>query len=151
MLSDENIKESMMKLCNPKTGIMTKENAKKPKFEPNEKLKLKLDYVSPNIRFNFIPSKSALEQIKSGEGLKRIEQVEDNIKQERAMVLDANVVRIMKARKVLSHGDLLKDVMTQITLFKSQPIDIKKRIESLIERDYLKRDDDDKTKYIYLP
>lgn len=56
------------------------------------------------------------------------------------MVIDANVVRIMKARKVLMHTDLLKDVMMQITLFKAQPADVKKRIESLIEREYLERD-----------
>ena len=35
-LSDENMKDSMMKLCNPKTGIIKKENAKVPKFAPTE-------------------------------------------------------------------------------------------------------------------
>jgi hypothetical protein len=41
-----------------------------------------------------------------------IEKVEESVKQERAMVVDANVVRIMKARKVLIYQDLLRDVMT---------------------------------------
>ena len=67
------------------------------------------------------------------------------------MIIDACVVRIMKARKVLMHTELLKDVMLQITLFKSQPGDIKKRIESLIERDYLERDPANKAKFIYKP
>lgn len=67
------------------------------------------------------------------------------------MVVDANVVRIMKARKVLMYQDLLKDVMTQITLFRAQPGDVKKRIESLIEREYLERDPDNKAKFIYKP
>ncbi len=67
------------------------------------------------------------------------------------MVVDANLVRIMKARKVLMYQDLLKDVMTQITLFKAQPSDVKKRIESLIEREYLERDKDNKAKFIYKP
>lgn len=40
----------MMKLCNPKTGIICKENAKKPVFGANEKLWLKAEYASPNIR-----------------------------------------------------------------------------------------------------
>lgn len=49
------------------------------------------------------------------------------------------------------YQDLLKDVMTQITLFKAQPSDVKKRIESLIEREYLERDKDNKAKFIYKP
>ena len=57
-LSDTNMKESMMKLCNPKTGIVKKENAKKPIFGPNENLWLNPDYNSANIRCSFIPTKT---------------------------------------------------------------------------------------------
>lgn len=49
-LSDNDMKESMMKLCNPKTGIIKKENAKKPVFGKDEKLWLSVEYNSPNIR-----------------------------------------------------------------------------------------------------
>ena len=52
------MKESMMKLCNPKTGIVKKENAKKPIFGPNENLWLNPDYNSANIRCSFIPTKT---------------------------------------------------------------------------------------------
>jgi hypothetical protein len=45
----------------------------------------------------------------------------------------------------------MEDVMKQITIFMPQPQMIKQRIESLIEREYLKRDDADRSKYIYLP
>ena len=37
-ISEADIKECLMKLCNPKTGILTKENPKKPTFLPDEKL-----------------------------------------------------------------------------------------------------------------
>lgn len=70
---------------------------------------------------------------------------------ERRNIIDAVVVRIMKARKTEKHNQLLEDVMRQITLFLPQPQMIKQRIESLIEREYLKRDDADRSKYIYLP
>ena len=89
--------------------------------------------------------------VQTGTITKTISNIEDTIKQERAMILDANIVRIMKARKVLLHQDLLKEVFNQITLFKPQPNDIKKRIESLIEKEYLDRDVYDKSKYIYKP
>ena len=46
---------------------------------------------------------------------------------------------------------LQKTFIQKISLFRAQPIDIKKRIESLIEREYLERDSKNKAKYIYKP
>ena len=46
---------------------------------------------------------------------------------------------------------MLEDVIRQISLFNPQPQMIKERIESLIEREYLKRDEADRSKFIYLP
>ena len=43
-----------MKLCNPKTKIIQKENPK-PVFGPNEKFKLNFNFESGNIRFNLMP------------------------------------------------------------------------------------------------
>jgi Cullin protein neddylation domain len=57
----------------------------------------------------------------------------------------------MKARKTEKHNQLIEDVIKQISIFMPQPQMIKQRIESLIEREYLKRDEADRTKYIYLP
>lgn len=105
------MKESMMKLCNPKTGIVKKENAKKPVFGKDEKLWLHTEFSSPNIKLSFIPTKTPKQITESGEMTANIEKVEESVKQERAMVVDANIVRIMKARKVLMYQDLLKDVM----------------------------------------
>ena len=45
----------------------------------------------------------------------------------------------------------MEDVIRQISIFMAQPQMIKQRIESLIEREYLKRDDADRGRYIYLP
>lgn len=70
---------------------------------------------------------------------------------ERMNILDAVIVRIMKARKTEKHIQLIEDVIKQVTMFLPQPAWIKARIESLIEREYLKRDDNDRAKYIYLP
>ena len=57
----------------------------------------------------------------------------------------------MKSRKTLNHTELIQNVIKQVTMFQPQPMMIKERIESLIERDYLKRDENDKAIYIYLP
>ena len=57
----------------------------------------------------------------------------------------------MKARKTEKHNQLMEDVIKQISIFLPQPQMIKQRIESLIEREYLKRDEAERSKFIYLP
>jgi len=65
--------------------------------------------------------------------------------------VEAAIVRIMKARKALNHNDLIAEVTRQLQArFSATPQFIKKRIESLIEREYLERDEADRRKYNYL-
>jgi hypothetical protein len=45
----------------------------------------------------------------------------------------------------------MEECMKQVTIFKPQPAMIKKRIDSLIEREYIKRDENNRAVYIYLP
>eukprot|EP00742_Colponemidia_sp_Colp-10_P012374 GILJ01013887.1.p1 GENE.GILJ01013887.1~~GILJ01013887.1.p1 ORF type:complete len:778 (-),score=125.49 GILJ01013887.1:93-2393(-) len=70
---------------------------------------------------------------------------------ERAHVVEAAIVRIMKSRKTLTHNELIQTVIEQMNMFKPQPMFIKSRIESLIEREYLERDKTERNKYIYMP
>ncbi|CAG8438138.1 568_t:CDS:10 [Ambispora leptoticha] len=68
---------------------------------------------------------------------------------DRQYQVDAALVRIMKMRKKLGHNQLISELIKQLK-FKSHVADIKKRIESLIDREYLERDKEDPTKLIYL-
>uniref|UniRef100_A0A7S1WGP7 Cullin family profile domain-containing protein n=1 Tax=Alexandrium catenella TaxID=2925 RepID=A0A7S1WGP7_ALECA len=70
---------------------------------------------------------------------------------ERKHVIDAAIVRIMKSRKKLDHNSLLEEVFRQCTLFKPQPSQIKLQVEHLIQREFLKRDAEKRSVYIYLP
>lgn len=55
------------------------------------------------------------------------------------------MVRIMKARKRLQHSGLVTECIDQLkSRFPPNAIVIKRRIESLIERDYLARAPDDR-------
>ena len=68
---------------------------------------------------------------------------------DRLHLIDAAIARIMKARKTMSHVDLSGGVMNQLK-FPAKGVDVKKRIESLIEREYMERVEGDSSRYNYL-
>jgi len=77
-------------------------------------------------------------------------QTETEIRKTRELQVDACVVRIMKARNVLKHNELLREVVEQLRhQFLPQPSLIKRRIESLILREFLRRVDEDMSIYQY--
>ncbi|KAK7888012.1 hypothetical protein LTR67_009407 [Exophiala xenobiotica] len=71
---------------------------------------------------------------------------------ERGHVIEAAIVRIMKSRKNLSHGQLMTETLAQLSSrFQPDVNMIKKKIESLIDREYLERGPDPaKPSYVYL-
>eukprot|EP01091_Cochliopodium_minus_P009320 TRINITY_DN2276_c0_g1_i1.p1 TRINITY_DN2276_c0_g1~~TRINITY_DN2276_c0_g1_i1.p1 ORF type:complete len:796 (+),score=256.91 TRINITY_DN2276_c0_g1_i1:88-2388(+) len=83
------------------------------------------------------------------------ETVEENnetierVIQDRTFLIDAAIVRIMKMRKVLSHSNLVSELFNQLK-FPLQTSLIKQRIESLIDREYLERDENKAQFYHYL-
>jgi len=83
------------------------------------------------------------------------ETIEENqktnqaIMQDRQYQIDAAIVRIMKTRKSLLHQQLVSELFKQLT-FPVKPIDLKKRIESLIDREYLERDPENSQLFRYL-
>lgn len=74
---------------------------------------------------------------------------EERVFQDRQYQIDAAIVRIMKMRKTLSHNLLLTELYNQLK-FPVKPPDLKKRIESLIDRDYVERDKDNSNQYNYV-
>ncbi len=68
------------------------------------------------------------------------------------MILDACITRIMKGRisQKTTHAMLTSEVAKQIELFQAQPPQIKERIESLIEKQIIKRIDGDRNCYEYV-
>ncbi|VEU33363.1 unnamed protein product [Pseudo-nitzschia multistriata] len=71
------------------------------------------------------------------------------VSRDRLYLVDAVLVRIMKARKTILHQELIPQVLEQVKV-PAQPSDIKKRIETLIEREYFERDANDRNRYNYL-
>jgi len=72
------------------------------------------------------------------------------MEEDRSHTVDAAIVRIMKTRKVMSHSNLVVEVMGQLTLFRPDPRLLKHRIHSLVDREFLERDVENVQIYKYM-
>ncbi|ENN80292.1 hypothetical protein HUJ04_012276 [Dendroctonus ponderosae] len=90
-----------------------------------------------------------INQIQMKETTEEQKATEERVFQDRQYQIDAAIVRIMKMRKTLSHNLLISELYIQLK-FPVKPADLKKRIESLIDRDYMERDKDNPIQYNYV-
>ncbi|XP_063729790.1 cullin-3-A-like [Symsagittifera roscoffensis] len=127
----------------PQNRILVK-TPKTKEIEPTDSFCVNDDFYSKlfKIRVTNIQAKESEPETKETR-----EKVEDDRKHE----IEAAIVRIMKSRRQLVHNQLVSEVTEQLkSRFKPIPQVIKKRIENLIERDYLARDRDDSTLLHYV-
>eukprot|EP00850_Spirogloea_muscicola_P000165 SM000001S04567 [mRNA] locus=s1:981996:985237:- [translate_table: standard] len=79
------------------------------------------------------------------------QETRQKVEEDRKPQIEAAIVRIMKSRRVLDHNNIISEVTKQLQArFMPNPAVIKKRIESLIEREFLERDRSDRKLYRYL-
>ncbi|GAA0175618.1 ubiquitin-protein ligase [Lithospermum erythrorhizon] len=69
---------------------------------------------------------------------------------DRRYAIDAAIIRIMKSRKLLEYQKLVAECVEQLKFEPGKDL-LKKRLESLIDREYLQRDNGDPNSFKYLP
>lgn len=85
------------------------------------------------------------------ETTQEIEQTRSAVDEDRKMYIQAAIVRIMKARKLLKHNLLIQEVISQAKArFAPNIAMIKKCVEALIDKQYLERTQNSTDEYSYI-
>lgn len=136
------IANHLLSLCHPKVQILLKRPNTK-KLEDSHQFMINAQYKN-QLKKVTIPLLRAVDTEENSE--------EENkcIELQRRHQMDAAIVRIMKTRKTMRHNLLVAEVMAQLSArFKPRPNDIKKRVEALIEQEYMERDPAERGQYNY--
>ncbi|KAL3290377.1 hypothetical protein HHI36_023719 [Cryptolaemus montrouzieri] len=140
-IEDGELRRTLQSLACGKARVLLK-IPKGREVEDNDKFRFNNEFINKlyRIKINQIQMKETSEEQKA---------TEERVFQDRQYQIDAAIVRIMKMRKTLSHNLLISELYNQLK-FPVKPADLKKRIESLIDRDYMERDKDNPNQYNYV-
>jgi cullin 3 len=139
------VSHHLLSMCHPKVKVL-KKSPNTPELNTTDMLSLNPSYSNKARRVT-IPTMNPPQVLKDRE---EKEAKARTIR--RKNMMEAAIVRIMKARKKLAHGDLVAEVISQLSMrFMPTPSDVKRRIESLIGQNYLERLPNDRGTYQYMP
>lgn len=160
-IPDQELRRHLISLCTPKNRILKKGSKGKGITSDDDTFTFNKDYTSklkrvriPLVKETSIASKNdgaAAPEASSATTSAIDGTVPVAVEEDRRHLVEAAIVRIMKARKALNHNDLIAEVTKQLSIrFSPSPQFIKKRIESLIEREYLERSESEHRVYNYV-
>jgi DNA-binding cell septation regulator SpoVG len=137
------VKTSMLSLTTKKYPLLIKE-PKGREVKGTDVFSLNTKFVSGRKRLNIpMPTAKISEEEK--------EAAHETVVEDRRHAIEAAIVRVMKQHKVLMHQSLVMEVSKLCNpVFKPEPRAIKSRIEELINREYLAREEGSSSSYKYL-
>ncbi|XP_036378433.1 cullin-2 isoform X2 [Megalops cyprinoides] len=123
---------------------MINHDSKKEDIEADSTFSLNMNFTSKRTKFKITTSMQK-------DTPQEMEQTRSAVDEDRKMYLQAAIVRIMKARKVLRHNALIQEVINQSKARFSPSISmIKKCIEVLIDKQYIERSQSSADEYSYV-
>ncbi|XP_015916458.1 cullin-4B [Parasteatoda tepidariorum] len=140
-IEDGELKRTLQSLACGKARVLHK-NPRGKDVEDDDKFLYNSDFKNKLYRIK-------INQIQMKETQEEQSITQERVFQDRQYQIDAAIVRIMKTRKTSSHNMLITELYEQLK-FPVKPSELKKRVESLIDRDYLQRDQENTNQYHYV-
>ncbi|KAG8762296.1 hypothetical protein FRC11_010035 [Ceratobasidium sp. 423] len=144
-LSQEDLTVTLQSLALGKKHVLLRADSKTTKdIAPGDLFKWNGGFTDPkrNIRIPSIQQQTTAEET---------QDAQDDILSERPHVIDAAIVRIMKAKKTLTYEQIKTETIIALEKhFQPTVSDIKKRIDELQEKDYIVRDDKERNVFHYV-
>ncbi|KAI0327296.1 Cullin-4B [Cubamyces sp. BRFM 1775] len=142
-LDDGELQRTLQSLACGKKRVLRKQPLGKD-VNPTDVFHFNAEFTDPRyqVHINSIQSKETPEETK---------RTQNSIEADRKHALDAAIVRVMKAKKELNYEQLKTATIEAVRKhFVPEVGMIKQRIQGLVEQEYLRRDEDDMNKYIYV-
>ena len=139
----------LLSMVHPKVAILLKRPNTKS-LEPNHELMLNAGYTH-DVPILVVP---LMHPLRKNPLQQEVDKNEDQklIALQQRHQIDSSICCIMMTRRILKHATLMAEVMCRLKCrFLPRPSLIKKRIEAMIEQEYLERDKQDRSVYHYLP
>jgi cullin 3 len=166
-IPDSELRRHLISLCTPKNRIVRKGSKGRGITSDDDTFTFNTDYTSKlkRVRIPLVKEASMARGDAGADGTTATGaaaaaaaaaaatngSVPVAVEEDRRHLVEASIVRIMKARKALNHNDLIAEVTRQLSVrFTPSPQFIKKRVESLIEREYLERSANEHRVYMYV-
>eukprot|EP00536_Pseudo-nitzschia_multiseries_P002807 jgi/Psemu1/322715/estExt_fgenesh1_pg.C_390014 len=167
-IPDAELRRHLVSLCTPKHRILRKGSRGRGITSDDDSFTFNPDYTCKLKRVRIPLVKETSVSKPGGDGANGGAAGSDNgagsavaaavngavpmkVEEDRRHLVEAALVRIMKARKSLGHNELFAEVTRQMSVrFTPSPQFVKKRIEDLIDRDYLERSEHDHRVYKYV-
>jgi len=140
----EEFQNALTALAHPRIRVLSKQpNSKESK--PGDKYKINEKFKHARQRVT-VPAYFQASKKKKEENAAMRQQ----IMKLREHQIDASIVRTMKIRGKMEHKDLIPEVIRQLTQFQAKPVMLKKRIATLIDQEFIRRDPNNRTTYHYI-
>ncbi|XP_071057116.1 cullin-2 isoform X2 [Onthophagus taurus] len=143
-LNAEQFQRHAVSLVDSKILLVDNDAGGGDELKPDTVLRLNLEYTNKRTRFRIT---AAVQKESPAE----VEHTMNSVEEDRKLYLQAAIVRIMKARKILKHNVLIQEVCAQSrsSFAPSIPM-IKKCIEALIDKQYIERTPHSSEEYSYV-
>lgn len=142
-MNESELKRTLQSLACGKKKVLKKDPPGRD-IDETDMFRFNPDFEDPRakVHINSIQAKVSTEESK---------RTNESIEGDRKHYLDAAIVRIMKARKELSYEQLKAATIDAVKNHFVPAVDvIKKRIDALVEIDYLERSPHDKSLFLYI-